>query len=376
MKTDLHVRRRGAAMLAGILVVALFWVAGRFPGLTDSVYGHGLGPAVASGLSRLTGIVPLPLAELVVVLFVGRQLVGFGRGLRDFHQGSRHATNAVAAGLLRLGSDLGIVVTLFYLMWGFHYARPPLEERHGWRGAGADIPELARLADEMVEAANFAYSEMHFSDDAGEPTGRERATDELITDLEVGWQQAETTLGAPGPFTVGFGRPKAALAAPLLNRLGISGFFFPWTAEACFNGDLPAVSLPHSVAHEMAHQRGFAREDEAGFAGWLAAAGAPEPWERYSAYVFAQRQLLGALARHDPARAEELVGERFPGVQRDVDDLRAFWNRHEGASSRASRSMNDAFLRSQGVDDGIHSYSRAAELLVAHARSRGGWLLR
>lgn len=376
MKADLRVRARGAAILAGVVALGLFWLASRFPGLTDSVYGRAVGPALASVLSRVTGIVPLSLSGILVVLFVGRQLVGLGRGLRDFHQGARHATNSLAAGALRLGADVGIVVVLFYLLWGFHYARPPLEQRYGWNGAGADVPELGRLAGEMVEAANFAYTEIHFSDDAGEPTGRGRETGELMADLEAGWEEAEATLGPAGVVTVGFGRPKAALVSPLLDRLGISGFYFPWTAEANYNAGIPAVTLPHAVAHEMAHQRGFAREDEAGFAGWLAAASAPEPRERYSAYVFAQRQLLGALARHDPDRAEELLADRFPGVQRDIDDLRAYWARYEGAASRASRSMNDAYLRSQGVREGILSYGRAVELLVAYARSRGGWLLR
>lgn len=376
MRADLHAGRRGAAILGGAGVIGLFWLAGRYPDITDAVYGNALGPLLASVLSTITGLVPLPLVELVIVLFVGRQLVGLGRGLLDFHRGARHATNGAAAGALRFGADLGIVVALFYLLWGFHYARPPLEQRQGWNGAGAEFPELARLAEEMVEAANFAYTEIHFSDDAGTPTGHERSTGELMADLETGWREAETVLGPPGVLTVGFGRPKASLAGPVLDRLGISGFYFPWTGEASYNGGVPPVSLPHAVAHEMAHQRGYAREDEAGFAGWVTAASSPQPFERYSAYVFAQRQLLGAVAPLDPDRVRELVERRLPGVQRDIDALRAYWERYEGAPSRASRSMNDAFLRSQGVPDGILSYGRAVELLVAYARSRGGWLLR
>jgi hypothetical protein len=130
------------------------------------------------------------------------------------------------------------------------------------------------------------------------------------------------------------------------------------------------------MAHEMSHQRGFAREDEANFAGYLAASLASEPYPRYSAYVFAQRQLLSALARYDRDRASELAALRLPGVQRDIRAAVEYWARFEGATSRATRSMNDAYLRANRVPGGILSYNRSVELLVAYARSRGGWLVR
>ena len=155
-----------------------------------------------------------------------------------------------------------------------------------------------------------------------------------------------------------------------------SGFYFPWTGEANYNRGTPPVSLPHVLAHEMSHQRGFAREDEAGFAGFLAASLAAEPYARYAAYVFAQGQLLSTLARYDRDRAVELAALRFPGVQRDIRAAAEYWQQFEGPTSRATRSMNDAYLRTNRVPGGILSYSRAVELLVAYARSRGGWLVR
>jgi hypothetical protein len=92
--------------------------------------------------------------------------------------------------------------------------------------------------------------------------------------------------------------------------------------------------------------------------------------------VFAQRQLLSALARHDRDGAAELAGRRLPGVQRDIDAARAYWEQFEGRASRTARRMNNAYLHSQRVPGGILSYQRSVELLIAYARSRGGWLVR
>jgi hypothetical protein len=165
-------------------------------------------------------------------------------------------------------------------------------------------------------------------------------------------------------------------ASRLLDYFGVTGFYFPWTAEANVNGGMPIMAQPHSAAHEMAHQRGFAREDEANFVGFLVAASANDHLSRYSAYLFAQRQLLNALARSDMERAIELARQRAPGVQRDIDRIREYWEQFEGPARDAARNVNDAYLRANRIPAGVLNYNRSLELLVAYARSRGGWLLR
>ena len=362
-------------MVAGVAAFLLFQLSALFPGATETVYGRGVGPFVASLLSRLTGIVPLSLAEILLVGYVVGICWGLFVTIRAVRNRDRRLGNAVASGILRIGAHAGIIVALFYVLWGFHYARVPLEERQEWNGREADVDEVARLAGEMVEAANFEYASIARSDDRGEPTeAPERA--ELFAQLDAGWERADEILDASGAAVAGFAAPKSLIASPILDRLQTSGFYFPWTAEANFNAGNPQVSLPHVVAHEMSHQRGFAREDEANFVGYLVAASAPEPYPRYSAYVFAQRQLLSALARYDRDRAAELAGQRLPGVQRDIDAAREYWAQFEGRTSRAARSMNNAYLHSQRVPGGILSYQRSVELLIAYARSRGGWLVR
>jgi hypothetical protein len=130
-----------------------------------------------------------------------------------------------------------------------------------------------------------------------------------------------------------------------------------------------------TAAHEKAHQRGLNPENEANFFGFLAAAHTPHPAARYSAFLFAQRQLLTALAAYDETRARALVARRLPGVQRDVDHIRDYWARFEGPAREASRRTNDAFLRTNRVEGGVASYGRSVELLVAWARERNGTLL-
>lgn len=375
MERELHWRFRLALIVAGAGAFALFVALRAAPSLVETVYAGFVGPLLASLLSAITGVVPFSLIELLVVGLVLRQLWCLARGFDEVRKGERGWGNALVGGTLRLLADVGVVVALFYVLWGFNYARPPLEERLRWDGRAADIEEVERLAEEMVEAANFEYTTLTLTDDLGEPS-RAPQRAELLPQLDEGWRTAGEVLAVSGAAIFGYGRPKVPLSSFLLDYTQTSGFYSPWTGEANYNGGTPDVSLPQVIAHEMSHQRGFAREDEANFAGYLVAASAPEAYARYSAYVFAQRQLLSTLARYDRDRAAALVARRLAGVQRDITAASEYWAQFEGRAARTSRSMYDRYLRRQGVPEGILSYGRSVELLIAYARQRGGWLVR
>jgi hypothetical protein len=335
------------------------------------------GLAVAWALSRVTGVVPFAVGEAVILLLLAAFVALLVRGVVDVVRGRRRAANLLAGGALVGAQFAGVVVGGFYLLWGFGYSRPRLEERFDWpSGGAASVAELESLAAEMLDATNRAYRDVHGADDGGAPTSlRDRAA--LETALEAGWRSAAAEAGIGGiPARGGYGRIKRPLLlSRVLDWLGISGFYLPFTGEANVNRGLPGASWPMTAAHEMAHQRGFNPENEANFFGFLAAASAPDPLARYSAYLFAQRQLLSALAMLDEERVAPMLARRLPGVQRDVDDIRDYWARFESPISEASRRTNDVFLRTNRVQGGVASYGRSVELLVAWARAREGTLL-
>ena len=101
------------------------------------------------------------------------------------------------------------------------------------------------------------------------------------------------------------------------------------------------------------------------------AATAEHPLANYAAATFAQGQLVNALARHDLDRARALHALLLPGIQRDLEAVRTYWNRHRGPARDLSRAVNHAYLRGNRVEGGVESYSRSARLLVRFARTRG-----
>ena len=59
------------------------------------------------------------------------------------------------------------------------------------------------------------------------------------------------------------------------------------------------------------------------------------------------------------------------GVKRDIAERGRYWKQFEGEVQKAAEKVNDKFIQSQGVEDGILSYNRVVELLLAYHQKEG-----
>jgi hypothetical protein len=184
---------------------------------------------------------------------------------------------------------------------------------------------------------------------------------------QLGYDRA----GAVHPVLAGsYSRPKGVLVSPLWSYTGITGMYSPYTGEANINTDQPLSSLPHTVLHEMAHQHGFAREDEANYIAYLACEMHPDADFRYSGVLAAVIYTANALNAVAPERYEELAKTYSDAVRRDLKAESAFWSQHEGLVAEISDTLNDQYLKSNGQADGSKSYGRMVDLLLAEYRAR------
>jgi hypothetical protein len=338
------------------------------------VYGSGIGGLLTRLLSRVTGAVPVSVAELVLAAYAAWILLLLVRTARELRGRRRKPLDAVRGGALRASRHAGLALAVTYLLWGMNYARPPFGVQAGWEAwDGIENAELVAILERATEAANRAYRELHGGlDDAGEPT-RVRDLRALEASIDEGWRRAAAALQLPPAATAAYGPVKWPGASPLVARFGVGGVYAAFTAEATVVRGLPAMRLPFTMAHEKAHQRGVSREADANFLGFVAAAHAPDPLSRYSAAVFAQQQLFGlALFRVDSADMRRIFRARLPGIRRDAAHLRAWYLRRDGIIADFGTSLNNSFLMANGIDHGVEDYRRSVFLLVAWARRNGG----
>jgi hypothetical protein len=358
---------------AGVGTYVLSVLVGYIPGLVETVYARGIGPVLNRPLSLLTGVVPLSLAEWLVTGYVVWLLTAAVIAVRDVRHERRALRNALAVGGLRVARDAGVLLIAFYVLWGFNYSRATFETRVGWpEWSGADVEELAQYTTELIEAGNEAYLALHGVEDAGVPTRLPPDRGALYTDLGEGWRRTVELLDLPPTMASRYGNPKLPLSSPIAARLGITGFYFPFTGEANVRRGVPALTFPRSAAHEQAHQRGIGSESTANFLGYMVCALAPNPHARYSGIVYGQRRLATALAAADRDRWTALSELVLPGVKRDLRHQRDYFRQFEGVGTAVGGAVNDRYLRAHRVPGGLQNYGHAVRLLIAYARLNAG----
>ena len=357
-------RVRPGAPIVGLLLVVgglgLQWVLARSPELVERVFARGLYPLLGGRLGCLTRLLPISLGECIVLVLAGWLAVAFWRLARARERRPRLRRLRRAA--LPVAAALYLA---FLLLWGLNYQRQPFAVSARLDVRPSRIDELAALGAILVDEANQAREGLP-EDGAGImrlADGRLHA----LARTEAGFREAASLY----PVLAGCpARPKPLLTSIVFSWLGVTGIYFPFTGEPNVNMTLPDPELPFAAAHEIVHQRGFAREDEANYLGYLACRLHPDPDFRYSGRLAASVYAVNALTALDRKAGDRLDAGRSPGTRRDLAALMAWAERYRGPAERVSQRVNDAYLRSQGEAQGVRSYGRVVDLLLAERRAR------
>ena len=151
-----------------------------------------------------------------------------------------------------------------------------------------------------------------------------------------------------------------------MNYTNITGIYSPFTAEANVNVAVPDSTLLFTTMHEMAHQRGYASENEANFIAFLTCIHHPDPDFIYAGYLSALNYTNVALAKVDSESLIELNAQLSDGVRRDMRYLNEFWAQYDGKVEKTFNTMNQTYLTLNGVIDGVQSYGRVVDLLLTY----------
>jgi len=359
-------RRALLGLAAAVGAAALLGLAHADPRRTDLWYSRGAYPLVRGALGALSRRLPVSAAELSLLLVGAGALAlaarGSGRALRG-----RARWRAVGArGLANTLCAAGVGLLLFESLWGLNHARLPLAEHLGLTVTAPGARELAAAARLLAADAERDRELLGESGTAAcDPRAPGGGIDRRIHEAWATAGQRYPFLAGPEPCV------RLALASTLLTRSRLTGVYSPFTAEPHVNAELPPSELFFTLAHEMAHERGFAREDEANFLGYLVTSLAADPALRYSGELYAVGAVLHALGRADRKLAADLVADLDPRVRDDLRAQAAFWERaiHLPGAAQLSgvvQRANDTYLKQQGQSAGVASYGRAVELLVAH----------
>lgn len=147
----------------------------------------------------------------------------------------------------------------------------------------------------------------------------------------------------------------------------ITGVYTFFTGESNLNVNFPDYTLPYTAAHEFAHQRGIAREDEANFVAFLASMESDDPYILYSAYVNMLEYVMNALYSANKDLYIDLYRQFDSRLVGEFNAYAEFYEKYrENKVASVSSAVNNSYLQSQGVEVGSRSYGLVVDLTVAY----------
>ncbi|NIG57633.1 DUF3810 domain-containing protein [Chitinophaga sp. Cy-1792] len=250
----------------------------------------------------------------------------------------------------------------FLVLWGLNYDRQPLPDDTGLAPQRYNTQQLWQLADTLLLKVNqekFNLGDtlnITMSDTSGIP---------LFTRAKLAYDNASQRWPA---FRYRAGCVKASLYGRWINYMGITGYLNPWSLEAQVNMTTPPVLLPYTTCHEIAHQLGYAPEEDANFVGYLAASNAADSHFRYAANLEMLLYSVRQLAFRDSVLAKDIWSRAVPGVKEDYKSIVGFYRRYEGKVDDYSAMLYDQYLKANKQEQGIQSYADVTRWLIAYYR--------
>lgn len=155
----------------------------------------------------------------------------------------------------------------------------------------------------------------------------------------------------------------------MYTSMGITGFTMSLTGEAGVNPNVPAVSLPFNMCHEMAHRMSIAIESDANMAAFLACQANPSVEFQYSGYFMAYRYCYNALVTLGTVESQEAALRVKSGITEllyyDIAAYNTFFSQKKNeAATQVATTVNDAYIKANGDERGVGSYDEVTPMLV------------
>lgn len=316
----------------------------------ETQYSKGFFPSFAAAWRRISGIFPFSIGDLLYGIFIGWLLYKTARFI--FRKGERWK---------RLGTALMIILTvsiLFDLLWGINYSRKGIAHQLQLNPGKYNEQDLSALNCLLIDKVNSCRDKL------GE---RSSYPDHKLIFKKV--PGVFNNAAKKWPF-LKYEHPslKSSIWSWLGNYAGFTGYYNPFTAEAQVNTNIPVFMIPYTACHEVAHQLGYAKENEANFVGYLAAASSDDPYFQYSAYLdlflYANRKMYYA----DSVAARLYRKDLNKKVVEDINEWIAFSRKYSSPFEPLIWWVYGKFLEQHRQPQGIRSYDEVISLLIAYQK--------
>ncbi len=329
----------------------------------ENIYSNGIYPIIGKCLRMLFGWVPFPVGQLFLIgvicvstIFLLRSLIRVIRKqIKWIDLGKNSLINVLICG--------NVIYFLFMSVWGINYKRLPLLTHFHFKQTSYSVSELTDLCEVLVLQCNQVRAGIK------NPQLIKQSNTDLFQRASFAYKNysdQDSLINYAIPST------KAVMVSSSMAISGISGIYFPFTGEANVNMEAPMHELPFTICHEIGHQMGIAKEEEANFISFMVCTSSSDSVFLYSALRSALRYSMYTLLENDDIAFDHIRTMYGKQMKGDILKSRAYWEQYQGPISNYSEGINDLYLKANAQENGVESYDLFVDLLIAAHRNKQG----
>jgi len=352
-------------ILAMVLVICTF-----FPDFVQLAYTKVLFKWGTMGLRIITGAVPFAIGEylyLILLILLIYNIIQHLYKLKNKIKSSIFTSNT---GYL-ISKKVSVLFVIFELIWGLNY-----QQSSPAREFNLQVPQ--NYSEQQMDSMSLSL--IHQLNDT-----RSNLSDSLLKKWKKDSLLKQTlihygSISQQYPF-LRYLHPniKWAQLPKLGDYVGYLAFYHPMTGEAIIRQDLPLLTLPFTISHEIAHQLSYASETEANFIAYVLASNSNDPLFEYAMqlqlFTYTQEAQLLMIAKSGDFKKWEAVVKRnkallSPKVLSDRKVIRAFFLSRQNQRIPGSEKLYDQFLIWNKQASGINSYNDVLLWALAYQKKQ------
>ena len=357
-----------------VFAALMYFLLPLMPTVTEYVFSRGLFKVVTVPVGFIASLIPISLTEMLVVLSVPLVALIIILTVKKAKSKGKAEKKKVLVKAARTACGfLSFACLMYMICHGANYYREPLEKTMQLDTSQKDAEFLLKVCETLANGAREASENLEQNEDK-----TTKLSENIVEELSrAGNGYDKLVEEYPFLWTSVF-RQKPVLLSEPWSYTHITGMYFPFFAECNVNIAQPDYLIPATAAHESAHSRGIAFENECNFLAFLSCIKSDYPEYRYSGYMEAYTYCANALFAYDLEiwrEADKLLTERMRADFAALNDYIYNHSSHNtgtvvdeivDAVNEVSESANDTFIKVQGVEDGTLSYGRVPELILAY----------
>lgn len=345
-------------LLGGITLLIRYTAS---PEWIEQAYSRGMYQWIRKIMGIGLGWFPIPL----IYLFFGGLLLWVIGRLWKINWKKLWSWKGLLASLLNIGAFLGGVLFFFFFLWGFHYGRIPFTKQQQLKLTPIPVETLYQQLEQTTEQVVSIRARL-----AGDQQ-QAIAADRLPVDMEqLTRKSVQETLRKLGYPSEGKVRGRRLVPKGIFLRFSTAGLYWPFVGEGNIDGGLHPIQQPFTLAHELAHGYGITNEGVCNFIAYLACEASDDLFIQYSGRMAYWRYVAIAYRRLQPDKYA-VFREQLPrGFLADIEAINDNLAKYPDIMPRFRNFAYDQYLKSQGITEGLASYSQIIMLVDAWEKKK------